>query len=259
MADTSFPPSLTRSPLVSSLTETPGKATIRSEMDQGEAKVRRRFTGDTREFPVDLQLTRAQLAVFDEFYQTTTKAGSLSFEWRHPRTGATADFRFLDRPQYRPLAPRGDGTEWWLVSFPMEMLPGADVDVDPPSDGTPAGGGGWGALAAMAGAAVEDLDDEDLAGFAFAQPLIAEDASVVPDFVADLLVVGFGARAEDYPDESSADEDSASHHYIASETKVVDGGGISFLPGSSFLGGSGSTITPSYPGQWKPWYTIPTP
>lgn len=255
MADTSFPPSLSRAPLVSSLTETPGKATIRSEMDQGEAKVRRRFTGDIREFPVDLQLTRTQLAIFDEFYLVTTKAGSLSFEWRHPRTGATADFRFLERPQYRPLASRGDGSEWWLVSFPMEMLPGADVDVDPPSDGTPAGGGGWGALAAMAGVASDDVEDDDLSDFVFAQPLIAEDATVVPDFLADLLVVGFGSRAEDYSDETIAEDDFASFHYVASEDRST-GGGIMELPGETLLGGS--TITPSTPSVWKPWYTIPT-
>jgi len=135
-ADTTWPAQLTRTPRVADFEEFAPDVSIRSEVDVGPAKIRRRFTGDHRKFNVAMDFTRADLAVFDTFYLTTTKGGSLSFSWVLPRTGAAADFRFLSVPTYRPTAPRGDGSEWWRVSFAVEMLPGTDSSIPPPPSGS---------------------------------------------------------------------------------------------------------------------------
>ncbi|RJP21679.1 MAG: hypothetical protein C4529_07060 [Deltaproteobacteria bacterium] len=143
-ADTTWPPSLTRMPRVSELEETAPEVVIRSEVDVGPAKIRRRFTGDKRRFTVVLDLRRSEVATFDTWFKDTTYGGALSFSWELPRTGVAADFRFLSTPSYRPQAPRGDGTEWWRVSFEIEMLPGTDSSIPPPAGGgDPPGGGNW--------------------------------------------------------------------------------------------------------------------
>jgi len=250
MADTVFPILLTRKPLVSALTESPAKAVVRSDMDAGPAIVRRRFTGENPTFAVELQLTRLDLALFHEFYTVTTKAGSLSFEWIHPRTGAVADFRFLEGPQYRPLAPRGTGSEWWVASFPVEILPGVDVDIDPPTDDPPAGGvaGGTAGEMAIVLAAIEG-DDEYPVEFAFIHPAIFEAPAAEPDFVHPLP---YGASPMDYYDEAF-DEEIAYGPAMAVYEVKTDTGGISELPGEDFPGGSTTIGLP-----WKPWFNFPT-
>ena len=146
-ADTTWPAGLTRTPRVSALSEEAPDVLVRSEVDVGPPKLRRRFTGDRRKFTIELDLKRSEVATFDAWFlnnSTGAGGGSRSFAWKHPRLGTTADFRFLSVPTYRPRAPRGDGTEWWLVAFDVEMLPGTDSSIPPPGGGTdPTGGGNW--------------------------------------------------------------------------------------------------------------------
>lgn len=146
-ADTTWPVSLTRTPRVSSLSEEAPDVLVRSEVDVGPPKLRRRFTGDRRKFTIELDLRRSEVATFDAWFlnnSTGAGGGSRSFSWKLPRTGAAADFRFLSVPTYRPRAPRVDGSEWWLVAFDVEMLPGTDSSISPPGGGTdPTGGGNW--------------------------------------------------------------------------------------------------------------------
>jgi hypothetical protein len=93
-------------------------ATIRTQMSQGPAKMRRRFTAA----PVQVQariayLTQAELATFETFYAATIKMGSLSFSGTHPITGATESFRFVDGYS---VQPRGVG---FTVAAQLEILP----------------------------------------------------------------------------------------------------------------------------------------
>lgn len=137
-ADTTWPAGLTRTPRVSALSEEAPDVLVRSEVDVGPPKLRRRFTGDRRKFTIELDLKRSEVATFDAWFlnnSTGAGGGSRSFAWKHPRLGTTADFRFLSVPTYRPRAPRGDGTEWWLVAFDVEMLPGTDSSIPPPGGG----------------------------------------------------------------------------------------------------------------------------
>jgi hypothetical protein len=118
MASYTWPATLPQSPLLESLSESPPDVVIRTSFDSGIDQVRPRFTTGVRDMPMQLLLTTAQLATFDAFY-TSTIFGSLAFDWKHPRTGLTAEFRFKERPgPYQPLT--GD---LWRVPFILEMLP----------------------------------------------------------------------------------------------------------------------------------------
>lgn len=216
MADTSFPPGLTRAPRVDALSEDAPDVVIRSEVDAGPALVRRRFTGDRRTFSVQLDLTRTELATFDEFFLTTTKGGSLSFEWKHPRTASLADFRFLKAPNYRPRAPRGDGSEWWVVSFEMELLPGTDQSIEPPSGGGDPHGGTWlllfpGSAPWLGSGEIIETPAEEFEDAAIVAGVVWEADAAPPDFVPDLHFRGYSYLAgEDESQEIDADDGSAS-------------------------------------------------
>lgn len=58
---------------------TPANANIRTEMDNGLAKVRRRFLSAPTEFNVKWELNRTELGIFEKFYQTDTTGGSAWF------------------------------------------------------------------------------------------------------------------------------------------------------------------------------------
>jgi hypothetical protein len=96
---------------------------LRTDMETGPAKVRRRATAVPRAFDLELSLSRNQVALFDAFYTDSIKLGALPFEWKHPRTGATCDMRITSTPTARPKAARGDGREYWSLSFSVEILP----------------------------------------------------------------------------------------------------------------------------------------
>lgn len=125
MADAIWPSALPAAPVLSSVEEQPPDLTIRSSMDTGPAKVRRRATAGVTAFPgLVLKCTRTQVALLESFFYTTLKAGALTFEWKHPRSGDTRDFRFVGPPSFRPNQPRSDSEqERYTVTMNLEMLP----------------------------------------------------------------------------------------------------------------------------------------
>ena len=90
---------------------------IRTPMEQGPAKVRRRFTAIVRNVNAVVSLTTAQTVILDSFYDTDLAFGSLPFTWVHPRTQATVSFRFVKRHTFKP-----DGSQW-LAALQLEILP----------------------------------------------------------------------------------------------------------------------------------------
>ncbi|MGE0256925.1 MAG: hypothetical protein AB7N54_20245 [Alphaproteobacteria bacterium] len=92
---------------------------VRTEMDAGPAKVRRRFTAAVRPLSVRLDLDREQVDDLDEFFSDDLEHGALPFDWTHPRTGDAVTFRFTRPPEIRP---DGDGTVW-LAELQLEILP----------------------------------------------------------------------------------------------------------------------------------------
>jgi hypothetical protein len=99
--------------------EARGRNTIRTPVDQGRPKARRRFTSSIQTFTVTVYLTADQADIFDDFWENTTAAGSLEFDWVHPRTQEAAVCQFTgDDPP--PMTP--DGAEF-KATFQMIILP----------------------------------------------------------------------------------------------------------------------------------------
>lgn len=205
-----YPPALTRPPRVDSLNETAPENSVRSETDVGPAKVRRRFTGDRRVFSIVLDYKRSEVAVFDDFYLTTTKGGSLPFVWKNPRTGSDVDMRFLSTPQYRPRSSRNaGGSDWWTVSFDVETMPGTDSSTStPPGDVYWPGGGGFG-VSSFVGEETEDLGCSSGTGEIVDWFIPFDAVSAPPSFLIDIIAPHYGANglaeegAEETPNDSS--------------------------------------------------------
>ncbi len=100
------------------VTEKRQDASIRSSMDTGAPKKRRRFTAAVREITIPIVLTQAERVTFDTFYITTLEEGSLSFDWIDPVDGtSTISYRFV-----KPPSMTKKGGEW-KATLSLEVLP----------------------------------------------------------------------------------------------------------------------------------------
>ena len=117
MATVDWPVALPPAPMPRGYTEQPPKLTIRTEMDAGPAKVRRRFSAGVRPLSCIWTMDDAQLATLDAFFTVTLEGGAKRFNARHPRTGQTVEMRFVGEPSYARL----DGG--WEVTAQLEVMP----------------------------------------------------------------------------------------------------------------------------------------
>lgn len=105
-------------PLTGSVQETPPDNNIRSSMDKGPAKVRRRTTANVRPISFRLFVENDDMDTLDDFYTTDTFSGSEPFDFTHPRTGQTVQARFAEPPQYSDVENVG-----WNATISLEILP----------------------------------------------------------------------------------------------------------------------------------------
>jgi hypothetical protein len=75
---------------------------IRTQMDAGPPKVRRRYTAGFRPTQGRIECTAAQVATLETFYVTTCAGGSLPFDWVNSRTGGTVSFQWRSSPLLEP-------------------------------------------------------------------------------------------------------------------------------------------------------------
>lgn len=101
----------------------PGLNIIRTQMENGPYKQRRRFTNVPETFTFTMVLSKANLAILMTFV-TVTLGDVLPFDWIDFRTGAAAVYRFTKRPE--PTWFAGDG-DYWTVAFELELLTGAPL------------------------------------------------------------------------------------------------------------------------------------
>ena len=96
----------------------PRGAVLRTQMDAGPAKQRRRFTAAPKVIQGRIgEVTQAELETFEAFYKDTLKMGALSFTTTYPPTGETESFRFMSGYSVSPL---GEG---YTVTAQLEILP----------------------------------------------------------------------------------------------------------------------------------------
>lgn len=97
---------------------------IRTKMDSGPAKVRRRYSAVPRRFQTEMNVTGAQRDTLNTFYHDTLGEGALSFDRTDPTTDVTGSFRFLTTPGFRILAGASDPDKRiYRVTLSLEKLP----------------------------------------------------------------------------------------------------------------------------------------
>lgn len=105
-------------PMNESFSENMANNVIRSSMDRGPAKVRRRTTANIREIAFSMMLTETQLTALETFYNVTTVGGAAEFDYTHPRTGVIESARFKE-----PFSYRDTNSNLFTASVSLEILP----------------------------------------------------------------------------------------------------------------------------------------
>ena len=115
-----WPVTLPQSPLIEGYSETLANIVVRTDMDAGPPKVRKRFTSAALPFKMSMILTGEQMETLDEFFTDTCNGGATAFDWEHPRLGDSGDgsFRFVGQPTVSVAGP-----DLYRVEFQVEMLP----------------------------------------------------------------------------------------------------------------------------------------
>lgn len=105
--------------------ETRQDGALRTPVDAGPPKVRKRFTATSRFISGTLVLTSATArGNFDTFYETTTGEGGEVFDYTDPKDNSTVSARFAAPPTYRHLTGNGgSGTTAYEVDVTLEILP----------------------------------------------------------------------------------------------------------------------------------------
>lgn len=97
--------------------ETKDDGILRTSTDIGPQKRRKRTNAVVTNLSVSWVMTAAQLATLESFFQSTIQAGSLAFDFPHPRLGGTVSAVFAGPYS---IAPHGQG---WAVSASLEIQP----------------------------------------------------------------------------------------------------------------------------------------
>ena len=114
-----WPTELPQQLFVNGYSQSFAETTIKSDMDAGPAKVRRRFTAGVEPVSGTMLLTGTQLTSLATFYNTTLLGGSLRFSWtKPPAHTAACEMRFTESPSWTAVEP-----EVYEVSLSLEILP----------------------------------------------------------------------------------------------------------------------------------------
>jgi hypothetical protein len=114
-----WPASLPQTLLQASYRETLPRTKLRTEMDAGPPKMRRRYTAAPRPIQGTQNLTTTQVADLKTFHNTTVAGGSLPFDWTDPIPGTgTVSFRFVSEPELVPVSG-----SMYRASYEFEIMP----------------------------------------------------------------------------------------------------------------------------------------
>lgn len=91
---------------------------MRSKMETGPEKVRRRTTANSYPVSFNLFLNDDQLEDLKEFYNVETYSGSIQFDFINPSNGQALTARFSETPP--SWTPNADN---WDASVSLEILP----------------------------------------------------------------------------------------------------------------------------------------
>ena len=94
MANITWPAQLPATLLIDGFSKQPQSGVIRTTMDAGPKKARRRYTARAVKYSGKQIFDVDELAVFEEFYRFTLADGVLRFNFTDPTTLELGEFRF---------------------------------------------------------------------------------------------------------------------------------------------------------------------
>ena len=94
MANITWPSELPKTLLLNGLSREPQSNVVRTAMDAGPKKARRRYTARVILISGKIVLNESQLKIFERFYSATLADGVLRFNFTDPVTLEMAEFRF---------------------------------------------------------------------------------------------------------------------------------------------------------------------
>lgn len=121
MANYTWPPTLPQLPLRDNYGEQGGVNVLRTTMDAGPAKLRRR-SKLTKPLEVSFRMTSAQVATLESFVESTL-FGVRRFNWTHPRTLAAVEVRIVPAEGGKMFSLVNLGGTMWEVSMSLEVMP----------------------------------------------------------------------------------------------------------------------------------------
>ncbi len=89
--------------------------TLRTEMDVGAAKLRRRVKTGYRPLSGSVRMTKAQLSQFIDFYEFDIQGGALPFTWIDPIFETVETFRFREPPRWETYG------QYYRVGLELEI------------------------------------------------------------------------------------------------------------------------------------------
>lgn len=84
-----------------------GETLLRSDMDIGPKKVRRRFTRPIDMYSTTINIYQSEAIAFRQFFNTTLNGGATSFYFTDPFTNVVEVFRFTKPPSISPIGSAG--------------------------------------------------------------------------------------------------------------------------------------------------------
>ena len=111
-----WPASLPQVLILDGLTAKKKSAIVRTEMDAGPKKQRRRFTVTTKEFSGSIVVNETPRQILENFSDGTLKNGVLRFAMKDPQTLTYAEFRFQEDYDESSL----DGN--WRITMKLERM-----------------------------------------------------------------------------------------------------------------------------------------
>ena len=116
-----WPAELPQDPLLAGYGDSPPETAIRTPMDVGPDKIRRRITAGVKPVAFSLDLTQSQKERLELFYETDTSGGSVRFDWvDHGATGTPpVEYHFRAPPSFRRFAT----STKWIAALALEIMP----------------------------------------------------------------------------------------------------------------------------------------
>ena len=112
-----FPPTLSQCFIIAGFSYQQVPNTIRSEVEVGIAKVRRRYTKAITNITGSMVVDQLGVNTFQDFYDINLQSGVRRFIFQDPITKTDKEYRFISPPVIVPT-----GVDHWQIEMELEML-----------------------------------------------------------------------------------------------------------------------------------------